>query len=134
MINGYIGPKPFATLSGNPQWEQPAYVEITKPWERGHAFSRQATRTDLIQLVGEVDLLFLGQRQVELIDYANMVGFSFQILIREGAGFITYPGLWKVLHVEDITEQTKVAVASGGIQSGTYILTSRWDLARLDIT
>lgn len=133
MINGYIGNIPFSFLDGNLQWEQPQYQEITKPWERGRAFCRQSSRTAICTLVGEQDFTFLGERQNQMLLYSNFVGNIVQIQIREAYGFFLYPGMWKILNVRDVTEQTVVAIGAGGMQGGEYILTTEWDLARIDI-
>lgn len=133
MINGYIGFFPFSFLDGNLQWEQSEYREVTKIWERGRAFSRTSSRTKICTLVGEVDLLYAGARQQQMLSYISVKHIPVRIQIREAYALVPYPGFWKILDIRDVTEQTVVAIGAGGLQGGNFILRTEWDVARIDL-
>jgi hypothetical protein len=128
-IGGYIGPYRFYRLEGRLTPPQIQFEEVSEPWEDGTIYNERGRKTPVEQLTGYIDLVNPSEPAVQMLAYANTVGFVFHVEFINNGNSIVYPN-YMILRVEDVTpdDQRFLKSAIGGVNSGQYHLVSRWEV------
>lgn len=127
---GTIGPFSFAILNpldGDLDIPQVEWVDVSKPWEDGVAYTRGASRAMPKRLQAVADLGTNTRFQLMTLyrDYVKLA-LPTTIVRAMGDGSTETWVNQMILKVELTTDTPYVAVASGGLTAGKWVLETIW--------
>jgi hypothetical protein len=121
-----------AVINGNPEFPRRTFLNVSKVYEDGVALTNTGFRADTLNWVLRTDVGSSAEQQSLMVQYKEAVG-SIVTLERLSGGGTQNFSPYKIIDVRDITDETVVALAAGGVSGGTFILVSSWMLEYMGV-